>query len=672
MAGLDSIKGYNDGGEIDTTQSTPTEPAPVAVKPTVSKAGKYNLPQFSGATLVTDSGAGEESVLEQMKRLIEERKAQQGSFLERLRDAQAWWSPTEQRSQALQNRATERENQRAEIFNMQQSLAQFKAQQQQAMRKRDTLTNLIGGGDQQPEGLVGGAPVSGPGTTAPMDPTVRSSIKAAMDNGDIAGAEKIYNDWAKTVGTESVKSFYSQDRNKLVDVSINGETRQVPQWWINQNPQVFVPESGNKVVGPAAGGVSGKTDISPANIEQVESRGRAGAIGPEVPGQGRAKGSMQVMDATADNPGFGVKPANITGDATNDEAERKRVGTEYFNKMKERYKDPSLAAAAYVWGPGNLDNWIKGGAELSKLPKEVRDYVGQAAISGATFGRPNELAAPRQEKQTSTATNQPLRATSKEQAAALGEARTATAKGLAESGVKMAEGWQQSASSADEKINTANGIINIATQSPQALGVLNKPGMQNALGIILKEGIKLGSIGQVGLPVIEDAMRRSMPNVSKQDIDNINELKGYLGRLELEFSKTFLQGQGAVSDNERRIVSNLGGSISDSAETLKKKATLVSMRAEYDKQINAAWGRYRDQYGEYVEPSRFQRSPEFQRIKDDYNKKLAATTIFAKDIKEGENKAYPTSTWASGAASGKKEVPQDIQDIIKKHTKKGL
>lgn len=669
MAGLDSISG-DVPAEDTATQSTP---APVAVKPApVKMKSGLVLPTFSGATVLEDTGEGEGSVLAEMKRMIEERKAKQSGFLERLKDAQAWWSPTEQRGEALKSRGAERDSQQAEIFNMQQALAQYKAQQAGAQRDYGNLQNIVGGGGNVAGGELPTGTAGGGADTSEIPQTTKNLINFHLKNKDLASAKKAYADWASSTGKKASESNVSTENYKLQDVYLDGQTKQKPLWWIKQNPQLFAEGTGNKVMGPAATQpVGGKTDISAANIEQVESRGKKGAVGPVVPGQGTAKSSMQVMDATAANPGFGVKPARLTGDPENDEAELKRVGTDYFNVMKERYKDPSLAAAAYVWGPGELDKWIKGGAELSKLPKSVRDYVGQAAISGATFGRPNQFAAPQQSTSQQVVSQQGPRATSKEEVEAMGEGTKTTAKGLAESGVKVAENWQQSASSADEKINTARGIINIATQSPQALGVLNKPGMQSALGIILKEGIKLGSIGQVGLPVIEDAMRRSNPKVSKQDIDNINELKGYLGRLELEFAKTFLQGQGAVSDNERRIVSNLGGNISDSAETLKKKASLVAMRAEYDKQINQAWGQYRDQYGEYVAPSKFQRSPEFQRIKDEYNKKLAATTIFAKDIKEGESKPYPTSSWNSGADSSKKEVPEDIQNIMNKYKKKG-
>lgn len=82
---------------------------------------------------------------------------------------------------------------------------------------------------------------------------------------------------------------------------------------------------------------------------------------------------MQVMPATARDPGFGVRPAQ-----GNSPAEFNRVGREYLSKLHSRYSgDLAKMWAAYNWGPGNLDNAIKrmGANWLRAAPKETRDYV---------------------------------------------------------------------------------------------------------------------------------------------------------------------------------------------------------------------------------------------------------------------------------------------------------
>jgi len=86
-----------------------------------------------------------------------------------------------------------------------------------------------------------------------------------------------------------------------------------------------------------------------------------------------AQGVMQLMPATAKS--LGVKDAfdpeqNIEG------------GVKFLAQLERKYKDPKLAAMAYNWGPGNVDKWLMAGADMSKLPKETRNYVQGLAQGG--------------------------------------------------------------------------------------------------------------------------------------------------------------------------------------------------------------------------------------------------------------------------------------------------
>ena len=92
---------------------------------------------------------------------------------------------------------------------------------------------------------------------------------------------------------------------------------------------------------------------------------------------GTAKGEMQVLDSTARDPGYGIRPAR-SGDAD----DLARVGREYFGKMLDKYGDPKLAAIAYNWGPGNTDKWLMAGADPAKLPRETQKYSADMAGGG--------------------------------------------------------------------------------------------------------------------------------------------------------------------------------------------------------------------------------------------------------------------------------------------------
>jgi TP901 family phage tail tape measure protein len=113
-------------------------------------------------------------------------------------------------------------------------------------------------------------------------------------------------------------------------------------------------------------------------IKNLGERSRADQVSPKG-----ARGTMQVMATTITDPGYGVRPA-----ANNTIEEIDRVGRDYSNALLKHYGSEVLAAAAYNWGPGNVDKRVKklgAGNFMSDapgLPKETRDYVGR--VTGGT------------------------------------------------------------------------------------------------------------------------------------------------------------------------------------------------------------------------------------------------------------------------------------------------
>lgn len=100
-----------------------------------------------------------------------------------------------------------------------------------------------------------------------------------------------------------------------------------------------------------------------------ESGGNPNAVSPVG-----ARGLMQVMPATARDPGFGISPSNGS------QADDVRVGREYRAAMQDRYGgDLAKMWAAYNAGPGRVDEAIQRYGErwLQALPRETRNYVAQ-------------------------------------------------------------------------------------------------------------------------------------------------------------------------------------------------------------------------------------------------------------------------------------------------------
>lgn len=123
--------------------------------------------------------------------------------------------------------------------------------------------------------------------------------------------------------------------------------------------------------------VSRLVTFAPARLDAItattESGGRDYANGAPVTSPKGARFAMQVMPATARDPGFGLRPAN-----PNDANDMNRLGREYRAKMEQRHGgDLAKMWASYNAGPGAVDKAVKehGPNWLSKLPAETQNYV---------------------------------------------------------------------------------------------------------------------------------------------------------------------------------------------------------------------------------------------------------------------------------------------------------
>lgn len=111
---------------------------------------------------------------------------------------------------------------------------------------------------------------------------------------------------------------------------------------------------------------------------EMESGGKDfNADGSPVTSKAGAKYTMQVMPATAANPGYGVAPAK-----DDSPAEYNRVGGQLLQALLKKYGNPAMAWAAYNAGAGNLEEAMKkadadGSPQnwLSYMPKETQAYV---------------------------------------------------------------------------------------------------------------------------------------------------------------------------------------------------------------------------------------------------------------------------------------------------------
>jgi len=180
-------------------------------------------------------------------------------------------------------------------------------------------------------------------------------------------------------------SLEEADYDAMIERAMNaGEEDYNPRFETKQadgSPQTF--KNSGRDVGIASGRESGDMDARLRSIIMGKESGgrRYDKNGNLLTSSKGALGEMQVMPATARDPGFGIKPAQ-----SDDPNELKRVGDEYASVLLRRYRDPKLAMIAYNMGPGATDKWLASGADTRRLPKETQGY-----ISGVNLAQGGEV-----------------------------------------------------------------------------------------------------------------------------------------------------------------------------------------------------------------------------------------------------------------------------------------
>lgn len=139
----------------------------------------------------------------------------------------------------------------------------------------------------------------------------------------------------------------------------------------------------------AAGGALHLVQARSRNLDRIATAvGGAESDNGANPAMWRAdpqgpQGPMQVSAAAA---------ADVGGGDRFDVGENLALGRAYLARMYRRYGSWADAIAAYNWGPGRLDAWIRSGRPASRLPVEVERYTGRVLLASAAPGL--RLAAP--------------------------------------------------------------------------------------------------------------------------------------------------------------------------------------------------------------------------------------------------------------------------------------
>jgi hypothetical protein len=192
---------------------------------------------------------------------------------------------------------------------------------------------------------------------------------------------------------------------------------------------------------------------------------------------------------------------------------------------------------------------------------------------------------------------------------------------------KASEDLQASADNADNSILIANRISQNVQKVPQLVNLLGKPEVKSALLNLLDRGVKtpggqisIGGVNELATQLDPSVVNIKDKKVQEARISAAQELARDFAYLALQGSK-MVQGQGAVSDNERTLIKQAVG---DPSRLTAQNIVLVSRAVKYEamnaKERRDLWNQMESKGMTYQQ---FRKSPEMTALKKDQYDRMA-------------------------------------------------
>jgi len=613
-------------------------------------AGKSGALTPAGKIALDPTQTGE--ILRNMQAMIDERTGPLSQLNRGLERAAAWTVPNTEglKTQALSSVGTKQAAEDQSLFNMRTQMAAYKAAQAQAERFRQQAESQIGAGTPTAGGKIN--------PEAQMPPQIRQALQNAMAQNDQAGYDKIYNAWAQKQAEVYANPNMDKPEIPVVE-NVNGQfvRRMVSARQYRENPSKYqdTPETQaavQSVAAPAGGDVLPK--LKQAVFGTESSGGKADTTKPGIQG---AIGPMQVTpDTWETNVARGIIPKEFD---INNPAQNKAAGEKILDYYYKQYNgDVDKTLAAYHGGEGainkdgsiNLDRRDKLGTSIGEYIAKNKSAMGVApAIVAPTQAAP--VAGPRP-------TPEQLEQQSAVQQAGSLEAAKETGKEVG----KLAAEVVRAGQSAPERENRSRDIVDLATDKElnKYIGMFTKKGTAPFVIRQIESGVNAGQFGVVGIADLKKNLTQASAPTAV--IEKLDRLEKNLNATQLEYAQTYLKGQGAVSDAERRLIASVVGNyVNNPAKFIELQGRVMQERAQFDARVNDAWSRYKDQYGTYADFDKFLRT-DGRSLVDQHKKDLG--TITGADTSKLGNPFQIGATPTGGSSSS------GTSDISSFHFKK--
>ena len=161
---------------------------------------------------------------------------------------------------------------------------------------------------------------------------------------------------------------------------------------------------------------------------------------------------------------------------------------------------------------------------------------------------------------------------------------------------------------ASEMLATAN-VMRSFTADPnfsKMTGVLSNDKISSGIALLVRDGIG-GKNFTIGIPAIEDVMRNA--GLTKEQQATFRTFLMYSAQMQLNAEKAM---KGATSERERLILGNANISPQDTAEAVRRKADLLTTKAQFDRQAARAFKASKMTADEFLD------SPQYMGMYDQY------------------------------------------------------
>jgi hypothetical protein len=209
-------------------------------------------------------------------------------------------------------------------------------------------------------------------------------------------------------------------------------------------------------------------------------------------------------------------------------------------------------------------------------------------------------------------------------------------------------------------------VMKRVSDSPEAFGLLEYPGIIPAILTIAAEGARVGDTS-VTIAGLQSAIFKASPGITETALVDRTLANKRLAELQLMYAKKDMTGQGAISDKERALAEAIAGSVNDNPLALTRRMMLLVERSDFEQRELEAFRSWRKKNPASTKKDYFdfQESDELASVRKDYDKKM--DSLYAQFFGKAEARAAAKAASGDSAAEANRiRAQKEINRILGK------